>query len=60
MNLSKSLFTTTTRPFSRYLNRGQQAAVDMKSDLTAYEIVPDMISRLDPSPHYPVEAMEPS
>lgn len=39
------------------MNRGQQAAVDMKSDLTAYEFVPEMISSLSPAPRYPTPAL---
>lgn len=45
------------RTFGRYLNRGQQAAIDMKSDLTSYEYKTEMISRLDPAPSYPQKAM---
>lgn len=41
------------RGFARYLNKGQRAAIDMKSDMTAYEQIPDMISNLDPGPGYP-------
>jgi len=33
-----------SRSFGRYMNRGQKAAIDMKTDLTAYEFVPEMIS----------------
>ena len=41
------------RSFGRYLNRGQRAAVDMKSDMTAYQTVPDMIRTVDPGISYP-------
>ena len=49
--------TLPVRSFARFLNRGQQAAVDMKSDMTSYEYAPDMISKLDPAPAYPEPAM---
>jgi hypothetical protein len=39
------------------MNRGQKAAIDMKSDLTAYEFVPEMISQLSPAPRYPSPAL---
>lgn len=32
----------------------------MKSDLTAYEYVPEMISALSPSPRYPTPPMGPN
>ena len=45
------------RHFSRYLNRGQQAALDMKSDLSAYNQLPQQIARIVPGPEYPEKAM---
>jgi hypothetical protein len=52
--------TTFGRSFGRYLNKGQRAAVDMKSDLTAYETKPEMINQVEPGVSYPEYPMGPT
>jgi len=47
----------SARQFSRYLNRGQKAAIEMKTDLNAYDQLPKQISRVVPGPSYPDKAM---
>lgn len=44
--------------FARYFNKAQQTALDMKTDMTAYEYFPETISRLDPHPNYPERAID--
>lgn len=44
--------------FARYLNRGQQMTRDMKTDMSAYEYIPDQISTLNPAPRFPFPAFD--
>ena len=43
--------------FARAHNRAQQVALDMRTDMTAYEYSPETISRLTPHPNYPERAL---
>lgn len=56
-NLSKHFKANSVRGFARYQNKMAQAAIDMKSDLTAYEFKPPLISKVVPAPQYPDRAM---
>lgn len=52
MFLRNAISNLQIRQFSRYLNKGQQAAIDMKSDLTCYQHVPENIAAISPAPQY--------
>ena len=43
--------------FARYYNKAQQAHLDMKDSMLAYEFVPDQMSELTPGPRYVKNAL---